>query len=129
MIVLGEIAIAARAVCWTPINTCRQRAFSFSSMPSCLVVLASGLAVASGLTVPTLSQRNTMLWQTLTYASQVEADTPPSVQKAVRTGVRLHVAPLQTPTRASPSVTELLHGQSLTTSTHNKNLMATITSL
>jgi hypothetical protein len=97
---------------------------------TCAVLLSCLVASASGLVVPTLSPKHTQLWQSLTYASNFERGNAPSIPRAVRTGVRLHVAPLETPsTRVSPSVTELLHGQGVAASTHNKNLMATVTSL
>lgn len=113
-----------------PPNTSLTTRFLRIMLLTCAVLLSCLVASASGLVVPTLSPKHTQLWQSLTYASNFERGNAPSIPRAVRTGVRLHVAPLETPsTRVSPSVTELLHGQGVAASTHNKNLMATVTSL
>ena len=95
-----------------PPNTSLTTRFLRIMLLTCAVLLSCLVASASGLVVPTLSPKHTQLWQSLTYASNFERGNAPSIPRAVRTGVRLHVAPLETPsTRVSPSVTELLHGQ------------------
>ena len=97
-------------------------------MPTPLCLLAM-VTVAQGLTVPTLRPADTVLWQTLT-AQQIDQHSTEkwNVAKAIRTGVRLHVAPLETK-RAGPSVTELLHGMGESQSLRNGHLMATFTNL